>query len=132
MRVLLILPLFFFVGLLSAQAQNTETSQDPGAVMEFVGDSYDFGEIKQGDVVDHTFIVKNAGTKPLVITNVRASCGCTVPVKPSQPILPGKTGEIKVTFNSAGKIGAQTKGITVYSNGVPAQGILYLRGTINP
>ena len=72
--------------------------------------------IKEGDVIDITYRFKNTGTKPLVISDVTASCGCTVPEKPNEPILPGKEGFIKAKFDSHGKPGPNTKTLTVLAN----------------
>lgn len=76
----------------------------------------DFGEITQGTKVEHTFKFTNTGTEVLRISNVAATCGCTVPKWPKEPVAPGKTGEIKVSFNSAGKMGKQRSVVRIYSN----------------
>jgi hypothetical protein len=80
---------------------------------------YDFGTIKQGELVDFTFKFKNTGLSPLVIKGAKATCGCTVPKPNKEPILPGETGEIPVTFNSSGKSDNITKTITVTTNAYP-------------
>ncbi len=77
---------------------------------------HDFGEIKEGEVVSHTYTFKNEGTLPLEILAVNVSCGCTVAEKPEKPIGVGQTGDIKVTFNSSGKAGVNTKNVTILSN----------------
>ncbi len=77
---------------------------------------YDFGEIKEGDVVSHTYTFKNEGTLPLEILAVNVSCGCTVAEKPEKPVGVGQKGQIKVTFNSSGKAGVNTKNVIVLSN----------------
>lgn len=61
---------------------------------------YDFGEIPNNTPVSTVFIIENTGKKPLLIRDAWASCGCTVPQWPKEPIMPGKTGELKVTFTS--------------------------------
>lgn len=111
-RFLSLSVLVFFVGFL-AQAQEN-TANDP--VVTFEEDSKDFGDITQGDKVEHVFKFENTGKSPLVISNVAATCGCTVPSWPKEPIAPGKTGEIKVSFNSAGKMGKQNSVVRIYSN----------------
>jgi hypothetical protein len=73
-------------------------------------------KIKEGDVVEVTYRFKNTGTKPLVIMDVTASCGCTVPEKPQEPVLPGKEGLIKAKFDSHAKPGPNTKTLTVLAN----------------
>ena len=87
--------------------------------IEFVEDSYDFGKITQGDVVKHTFTLKNAGDHPLILENVKPSCGCTALDWPREPIAPGETADIEAQFNSAGKMGRQMKYITIVYNGNP-------------
>lgn len=94
---------------------NAQTSGS-GAVISFKEKQVDFGDIVQGDKVEHTFMLTNSGTEPLVISNVAATCGCTVPVWPKTPIAPGQAAEIKVSFNSAGKMGKQNSVVRIYSN----------------
>ncbi|NQZ75773.1 MAG: DUF1573 domain-containing protein [Ekhidna sp.] len=89
-----------------------------GAKIVFSESSFDFGEITQGDRVEHIFEFENAGTEPLVLSDVRTTCGCTAPQWPKEPIAPGAKSKIKVVFNSAGKMGMQNKVITVMSNAV--------------
>jgi len=73
-------------------------------------------KIKEGEIVEVTYRFKNTGNKPLVVDNVSASCGCTVPEKPEEPIMPGKEGLIKAKFDSHGKPGTNTKTLTVVAN----------------
>jgi len=108
-----------FAGSYTAQAQTTPATaaaKTAGAQIKFSEEKYDFGSIKQGDVVDHVFKFKNTGTQPLVISNVQASCGCTIPDWTKEPVAPGKMGMISAKFNSAGKQGMQTKVLTIESN----------------
>ncbi|GAB1463228.1 DUF1573 domain-containing protein [Pedobacter sp.] len=91
---------------------------------------YDFGTIKQGEKVSYEFKFKNVGKTPLIITNATATCGCTVPEYPSQPIKPGEEGTIKVIFDSAGKLGLQDKVVTISSNANPKFEELHLVGDI--
>ncbi len=92
--------------------------------------SYEFGQVKQGSLVKHKFIVKNTGNKDLIITSVRASCGCTTPNWPKDPIKPGHEATIDVVFNTAGKLGKQVKTITINSNAEPPIKVLYLKGEV--
>ena len=92
--------------------------------------TYQFGEVKEGDVVEHSFKFKNGGQFPLIINNVTASCGCTIPEWPREPIAPNKESAIKVHFNTKGKPGQQVKTITVYANTQPAYSELRLLGTV--
>ncbi|MEM7299303.1 MAG: DUF1573 domain-containing protein [Bacteroidota bacterium] len=89
-----------------------------GPKISFAEKSFDFGEIKQGDRVEHVFEFENIGNEPLILSDVKTTCGCTAPAWPREPIAPGAKGEIKVVFNSAGKMGMQNKVITVMSNAV--------------
>ena len=91
---------------------------------------WDFGIIQQGDSPQHTFTFKNTGSEPLIVVNAKGSCGCTVPKKPEEPILPGETGEIHVQFNSKNKKGAQNKTVTVTANTTPPTTKLRVTGTI--
>lgn len=96
---------------------------DPNKVtqMAFQETSFDFGTVEEGEKVNHTFKFKNTGDKPLIISNARGSCGCTVPQWPKEPIPPGEEGKIKVEFNSKGKKGKQTKFVTLTANTDPAE-----------
>jgi hypothetical protein len=87
----------------------------------------DFGKIEEGKTLEVSFRFKNVGDKPLVISNVSASCGCTVPETPKKPYAPGETGVIKASFNSAGKSGAQAKQVNVFANLDPAMTTLNFR-----
>lgn len=91
---------------------------------------YNFGKIRQGDVVPHTFVFKNDGENDLIISNASASCGCTIPEWPKEPIKPGKTGEIKVQFNSTGKSGIQNKVIAITANTDPNITNVTLKGEV--
>ncbi|MBD3626711.1 MULTISPECIES: DUF1573 domain-containing protein [Cyclobacterium] len=103
------------LALSTALAMAQEKTAD-GPVITFEESSKDFGDITQGDKVENVFKFENTGTAPLVISNVAATCGCTVPSWPKEPIAPGKKGEIKVSFNSAGKMGKQNSVVRIYSN----------------
>jgi len=86
------------------------------AAANFVEKSFDFGDMKQGDKKEHTFMLTNSGKSDLLIRRVRSSCGCTA-VAPSKKIIAaGETAPIKVTFDSRGKRGRQSKSITVITN----------------
>lgn len=110
--------------------KSAKTTKAAGPQIEFMEVKYDFGSIKQGDIVDHTFKFKNTGTQPLVISNVGVSCGCTVPAWTKEPVQPGKTGTISAKFNSAGKMGMQTKVLTVDSNSASGTTTVALVGEV--
>jgi len=99
---------------LAQESKSTDAVQGP--FIEFKEELKSFGEINQGDKVEHTFAFVNAGNEPLIISNVLTTCGCTAPSWPKEPIGPGEESSIVVRFNSAGKMGRQNKVITVISN----------------
>ena len=98
--------------------------------VQLIDSVYDFGTVEEGKLVEYSFKFKNTGSKPLVVQDAHASCGCTVPEKPEQPIKPGETGVIKVVFNTKGKSDHQEKVITVNSNARPEFGNLKIVGTV--
>jgi hypothetical protein len=91
-----------------------QAQQEPA--IKFKEKSWDFGKTKQGKVLTHVFRFENAGNATLIIRNVRTSCGCAAALVSSREINPGKSGEVKVTFNTKGYEGNQTKYIYVDSN----------------
>ncbi|HXA01379.1 MAG TPA: DUF1573 domain-containing protein, partial [Cytophagaceae bacterium] len=102
-------------GFFSVKAQTPEGPKN-GPIVTFTEIAHDFGDIIQGDSVMHVFHFKNSGTSPLIISEVITTCGCTAPKFTKEPVMPGKTGEIFITFRSAGKQGLQNKIITILSN----------------
>jgi len=114
----------------NAATDTTATAKADPAIIKFNEESYDFGKIKEGEKVTHVFKFYNGSMQPLIITNAVASCGCTTPTWPKTPVLPGKEGEISVTFDSAGKQGLQDKQITVTANTDPAQTVVHLIGEV--
>lgn len=98
--------------------------------MTFTETEYKFGLIKKDSKVEHVFKFKNTGNSDLIISNAKGSCGCTIPEYPKKPIKPGATGEIKVSFNSEGKIGQQRKSITIFSNTPKGTEKIYIRAII--
>ena len=109
-----------------------QTQQKNGKAI-FVTESHDFGSINEtGGPVTFVFDFTNAGTDPLILKNVQASCGCTTPDWPKEPILPGKKGSIKVTFNPSGRPGNFVKQITVTSDGNPGSQVLEIKGMVIP
>jgi hypothetical protein len=99
-------------------------------VMKFEKEIHDFGKIKPADVVSYDFKFTNTGKSPLIITDGRATCGCTTPSWPKAPIKPGESGVIHVTFDSKGKFGLQDKLITITANTNPAQNMVHLIGEV--
>jgi hypothetical protein len=108
-----------FVALQSFAQDNSKPAAEKkdGPVLTWEKKTHDFGDIYQGDKVEHTFYFTNTGNEPLLITNVQVTCGCTTPKGwPRDPIQPGGKGELSISFNSSGKIGKQTKSVTITSN----------------
>ncbi len=102
----------------------------PTTTIEFADTKHDYGVIEQGEKVSHIFTFKNTGNEPLVLSNVKPSCGCTTPKWTKEPIAPGGEGEIMVEFDSKGKSGKQTKTVTITANTDPATTILTITGDI--
>ncbi|CAM1333690.1 DUF1573 domain-containing protein [Tenacibaculum aestuariivivum] len=100
--------------------------------ISFDKEEHDFGTVNEGDVVKTSFIVTNTGKTDLVITNARASCGCTVPEWPKEPIAPGKSGKIQVSFNTSGKPNKQSKSITLTTNTEKGREIVKISGMVTP
>ncbi len=117
-------------GLLLMQKIYAQTVNGP--VASFDETSYDFGDLFQGDKVNHIFDFTNTGNQPLLIANVLTTCGCTATKWPKKPVKPGKTGQIKITFDSSGKMGKQNKIITVVSNADPQHNRLSITASVLP
>lgn len=114
MKKYLFLPALLMMTMVVFGQSNTD--RNAGPVLTFDENTFDFGDIHQGDKVDHVFKFANTGTEPLLITNIQVTCGCTAPSWPRTPIAPGQKSEIRVSFNSEGKMGKQNKVVTVISN----------------
>lgn len=110
--------------------QPTDSSQV--ARIDFDSKRFDFGEVQEGDIVEHTFTFVNTGRTPLLISDARSTCGCTVPDWPEEPIAPGEQGSIRVRFNTENKIRQQNKPVTITANTLPAQTRIYLQGFVVP
>ena len=106
------------------------TSNLPLTSVDFFEESHNFGEIKEGEKVKHTFRFKNSGSNPLKIENVKASCGCTTPRWSKDEIAPGGEGMIEVEFNSQGRVGVARKTVTVTANTDPRNKILSFTGEV--
>lgn len=119
------LVLFLFVGLLGFSL----TAQDAAAKIEFKTETVDYGEITKGADGIRVFEFTNTGTAPLIVSDVRSSCGCTIPKKPDAPIMPGKTGEIQVKYDT-NRVGPIRKAITVISNADTPTMVLKIKGEV--
>ena len=108
----LVLTLMFSVVLLNAQSEESKTM---GPEITFNKTTHDYGTIELNGDGTYRFEFTNTGNEPLILSKPRSSCGCTVPSWPKEPILPGESNEIKVTYNTH-KAGPFNKTVTVYSN----------------
>ena len=111
-------------------SEQTKQAVNDSTTVEIIDSVYNFGKITDGENVEFNYRFRNTGTKPLIILTATASCGCTVPEKPEEPIKPGETGFLKVVFNSQGRVGDAHKEINVTSNAKPAFPVLHLRGEV--
>ena len=102
----------------SPQSPESEASSPPatGPSIVFDDDVFDFGTLTQGDKAEKIFRFVNEGVQPLILFNVKTTCGCTAPNWTQKPVLPGETGEVTIVFNSSGKSGTITRRLLVASN----------------
>ncbi len=114
-----------FVGLLSLSVQ----AQQKTAKIAFKAETVDYGEIEKGSDGVRVFEFTNTGDAPLIISKVSSSCGCTIPKKPEEPILPGQTGEIQVKYDTK-RVGPIRKAITVISNADTPTKVLKIKGEV--
>ncbi len=82
--------------------------------VQIIDSAYDFGSVTDGKKVEYNYRFRNTGNKPLIIASAMASCGCTVPEKPEEPVKPGETGFLKVVFNSSGRVGQFIKNYSYF------------------
>ena len=118
--------LFVFAFLFVATFANAQ------GVIKFTKETHEFGKVEEGVQASHTFEFTNTGTAPVVISNAQPSCGCTTPDWTKEPVMPGKTGFVKASFNSSGRPGNFNKNITVISNSETPQIALTIKGEVIP
>ncbi len=109
--------------------QEVDTTQL--ARIAFEEEVFQFGEVDEGAVIEHNFQFVNTGAVPLIISDVRSTCGCTVADWPKEPLAPGEQGEIEVRFDTKNKKGGQEKPVTITANTFPAKTQVYLRGQVH-
>jgi len=135
-KVVFLLAFFLVGGLAVAQDAKVPVEKEKinldGPYVAFTEAVFDFKEIYQGDKVEHIFEFENTGNKPLIISNVQTTCGCTVPQWPKEAIAPGAKEKLKVVFNSRGKMGRQNKVITIVSNAANNPERVRLTGSVLP
>lgn len=121
-----------FAGLLFVLMAFVFTAQAQSKI-KFDTDSHDFGTINEGVQATYEFTFENVGDEPLVITQVRPSCGCTTPEWSKEPIQPGDEGVIKAIYNSKGRPGRFHKSITVYTNEPESNTkVIFIKGEVKP
>ena len=111
---------------------NLHALAEDAPAFKFVELKHDFGDITQGEIVEHYFEFENTGSIPLIISNIITTCGCTAPTWPNDPIKPGEKGKIKIVFDSAGKIGRQNKVVTILSNASNQKERLFIIANVIP
>ena len=104
-------------------------SQTKKAIIEFNQTTIDYGTIEKGSNGVREFVFKNTGDSPLLITNVKSTCGCTIPKKPEKPILPGESEVIQVKYDTK-RVGKISKSIIVSSNASNSSVILKITGNV--
>lgn len=125
-KILLTCTLFFATAAIAQEAK-----PNPNApVFKFQEELFDFGDIPEGPQVTHEFKFKNVGKEPLVLSNVKASCGCTTPSWPKEPVLPGKEAAVTATYNTQGRVGPFTKAISITSNASEATKVITIKGNV--
>ena len=123
-KLLFITCMFISVLVFAQESENTELG-----VYDFDTEIIDYGTIEKNAKKNRYFKFKNTGKSPILITSVKATCGCTVAKKPSKPILPNETGTIEVNYDT-NRIGEFSKTITVSSNASEKSKILRIKGTV--
>ena len=122
----LVLSAILFISAISFAQETTNTT---AGIFDFESEIIDYGKIKQKDDGNRVFTFKNIGNNPIIISNVKGSCGCTVATKPSEPIMPGKTGEIGVKYDT-NRIGGFSKTITITSNASETKKVVRIKGIV--
>ena len=104
---------------------------DVPTTMSFDEMIFDFGRVVDGEVVTKIFTFENTGDEDLILLSVKGSCGCTIPEEwPTEPISPGDSGEIKVKFNSANRVGNIRKTVRIEANTLPTVTVLSITGVV--
>jgi len=114
------------------KAKEQMSKMDKFPEMKFEYTEVDFGKHKEGEILDTVFVFTNVGEAPLIISKVKTSCGCTASDWPRQPVQPGETGKIAVSFNTNHKTGNQVKTITIHSNEKQLTRTLKIKAQVEP
>ena len=91
----------------------------------------DFGTVMAGEKVSEIFTFKNTGDEPLVLSSAKGSCSCTVSAFPKEPILPGETSFLEVSYDTQNKRGLRKQKVTILANTYPIETVVYLKGQVN-
>jgi hypothetical protein len=117
---------------LFAQAQDAASPANEGPIIKFEKLEHNFGIVNEGDLATYEFKFTNSGKMPLVLTSVNASCGCTAPEWPKEPIAPGASAVVKAVYNSYQRPGSFEKFITVKTNTLQGDIVLKIKGEVKP
>jgi len=132
-NILFILTLISFISCQQIDKGISNSLIESGAFITVIGnETIDFGEVIEGEKVDVEYKLKNTGKGDLIISKASASCGCTELQYPKDIIKEGGVDVVKITFDSKGRLGKQTKKITLVSNATPNVKILTLKGKVLP
>lgn len=132
MKKFFLLSLLVSMALTVLNAQEVKPQEPPmdGPKVTFTEQEHDYGTVKKGGDGNCEFVFTNEGNEPLILSNVKASCGCTTPSWTKEPIMPGKTGTIKVRYNT-NNIGKFNKTVTVTSNAINSpRVVLKIKGEV--
>ncbi|MDC8004542.1 DUF1573 domain-containing protein [Aureisphaera galaxeae] len=108
---------------------NAQSNVEDKGILAFDQDVIEYGEVAHNSDGNRTFTFKNVGKAPVVIADIKTSCGCTVATKPTKPILPGESSEITVNYKTS-KVGPFSKSITVVSNAQEGRKVLKIKGKV--
>lgn len=124
------LALILFLGVfsISMNAQDKAAKTD-GPIFKFESETIDYGKIEKNSDGVREFVFTNVGNAPLIIERVKGSCGCTVPTKPAEPIMPGETGKIKVKYATS-RVGGFSKTVTITSNATEPRKVVRIKGIV--
>ncbi len=139
--IIFVVSLLFFSCGNNSETINTDLVNNPNTAggksdlsslpaFEFIAEEHDFGRITDGEKVSFTFKFKNSGKSDLIISEAKATCGCTVADYPRTPIKPGAESGISVSFNSEGRKGIQNKTVTLVANTQPSTKVLTIKAEV--
>jgi hypothetical protein len=119
----------FIIFLFFSSISFAQEADDLKPAFKFITETINYGKITLGANGVRVFEFTNIGKSPLIITRVQASCGCTVPKKPDQPIMPGEKGEIEVAYDTK-RPGGFSKAITIFSNAKNERKMVKIKGYV--